>query len=163
MRVKLNDLKTDRQWRSATGNDEKRFKKLALSFGKAYEAEYGESFESMRSRSPSESAIESSAELLFFTLFSLKSGLTYDNLGLVIGMDGSNAKRNQDVGLKVLQRALVLEGSAPQRSFESVEAFQSYFQDEDVLLLDATEHRRERPQSNSEQSEHYSGKKSSHP
>jgi hypothetical protein len=27
MRVKLSDLKTERQWRSATGNDEKRFKK----------------------------------------------------------------------------------------------------------------------------------------
>ena len=88
--------------------------------------------------------IESSEELLFFTLFSLKSGLTYDNLGLVMGMDGSNAKRNQDMGLKVLQRALVLEGCAPQRGFESVNAFQSYFQDEDLLLLDATEHRRER-------------------
>jgi hypothetical protein len=159
MRIKINNLKTDRQWRSATGNDEKRFKKLALIFSKAYEEEYGESFESMRSRSPAESAIESSEELLFFTLFSLKAGLTYDNLGLVMGMDGSNAKRNQDVGLKVLQKALVLEGSAPQRGFESVEAFQTYFQGEDVLLLDATEQRRERPQNDSEQSENYSGKK----
>ena len=40
------------------------------------------------------------------TLFNLKSGLTYDLLGLVSGMDASNAKRNQDAGLAILGKAL---------------------------------------------------------
>jgi len=40
--------------------------------------------------------IANEEELLLFTLFSLKSGLTYDVLGIVCGMNGSNAKRNQN-------------------------------------------------------------------
>ena len=40
------------------------------------------------------------------TLFSLKSGLRYDVLGLVCGMDKSTAKRNQDVGLEILGKTL---------------------------------------------------------
>ena len=43
-------------------------------------------------------SLQSEEELLYFTLFSLKCGLTYDLLGLVCGMDGSNAKRNQEIG-----------------------------------------------------------------
>jgi hypothetical protein len=40
-------------------------------------------------------------ELLLFTLLSLKSGLTLDLLGLMCGMDGSNVKRNQLIGLEI--------------------------------------------------------------
>ena len=62
-------------------------------------------------------------ELLLFTLFSLKAGLTYDNLGFVSGMDGSNAKRNQDFGLSILREALEVAGVAPKREFDSLEEF----------------------------------------
>jgi hypothetical protein len=45
--------------------------------------------------------INNKEELLLFTLLSLKSGLTLDLLGLMCGMDGSNVKRNQLIGLEI--------------------------------------------------------------
>jgi len=42
----------------------------------------------------------------FFVLFQLKNGLNYDNLGLLIGSDGSNARRNFEKYLLVLERTL---------------------------------------------------------
>jgi hypothetical protein len=50
--------------------------------------------------------LTSEEELLFFTLFSLKAGFTYDLSGFVSGMDAANAKRNQQLGLDVLQHTL---------------------------------------------------------
>jgi hypothetical protein len=44
-------------------------------------------------------------ELLFFTLFSLKAGLTSDALSFVSGLDASNTRRNQELGFKVLEHA----------------------------------------------------------
>ena len=50
--------------------------------------------------------IKNEENLLLFTLFSLKSGLTYDVLGFVCGMNDSNAKRNQTVGLDIRKQKL---------------------------------------------------------
>jgi len=51
-------------------------------------------------------------------LFSLKAGLTYDLLGLVSGMDAANAKRNQELGLRVLEHPLATAGCLPKREFK---------------------------------------------
>jgi hypothetical protein len=67
-------------------------------------------------------------DLLFFTLFSLKTGLTYDALGFVSGMDRANAKRNQTLGLQVLQHALQQAGCLPERTFADAAAFTATLQ-----------------------------------
>lgn len=83
--------------------------------------------------------------MLLFTLFSLKSGLSYDLLGFTTGMDGSTAKRNQDIGIAVLSHTLAASGHVPKRNFGSVEEFKEYFQDKGTILIDATEQRTQRP------------------
>ena len=97
--------------------------------------------------------------LLFFTLFSLKSGLTYDVLGLVTGLDGSNAKRNQERGLQVLKHALSKAGVLPKREFKTVEEFNIYFAGKKELLLDGLEQRIQRPSDYDVQKGFYRGKK----
>jgi len=90
--------------------------------------------------------ITSYDDLLFFTLFSLKSGLRYDLLGFVSGMDGSNAKRNQTLCLEVLKNALAKLAVLPKRNFETSQEFKEYFEQHKTLILDATEQRVQRPQ-----------------
>ena len=43
--------------------------------------------------------------------------LSYDLLGVVCGMDAANAKRNQVLGLEVLEQALATVGCLPAREF----------------------------------------------
>ncbi|WP_373330564.1 hypothetical protein [Salmonirosea aquatica] len=84
-------------------------------------------------------------DLLLFTLFSLKSGLSYDLLGFTTGMDGSTAKRNQDIGISVLGHSLAASGHVPKRGFDSAEEFKEYYQGKGAILIDATEQRTQRP------------------
>jgi hypothetical protein len=95
MKLDLKTLTTQRQWRSATGFNKAKFDLLLVYFQESYETIYGKTIEQRTSESPNSPTITSYDDLLFFTLFSLKSGLTYDLLGFVSGMDGSNAKRNR--------------------------------------------------------------------
>lgn len=106
--------------------------------------------------------LNSEEELLFFTLFSLKSGLTYDLLGLVCGMDASNAKRNQKTGVEVLQRIFQELGYAPKRTFMNINECLEYFADTEELIIDATEQRIQRPSDKKSQKQYYSGKKNAY-
>ena len=101
----------------------------------------------------------SESELLFFTLFSLKAGLTYDVLGFVCGLDMANAKRNQELGFKVLQHALAAAGCLPRRSFKDAADFKKYLTNEKTLIFDGLEQRMQRPQEDEAQRDFYSGKK----
>lgn len=74
-------------------------------------------------------------------------------------MDGSTAKRNQELGLAVLQHTLVMTGHAPRREFKSLEEFEDYFERHKTVIIDATEQRTKRPGDQQYQKEMYSGKK----
>ena len=104
--------------------------------------------------------LASEEELLFFSLFSLKVGLTYDVLGFVSGMDGSNAKRNQTLGLTVLEHALEKARCLPRRRFKEAAEFAEYFKQEETLIFDGVEQRVQRPNDDAAQRDCYSGKKS---
>ena len=108
---------------------------------------------------PVGTCMKDEADLLFFTLFSCKSGLTYDVLGLVCGMDAATAKRRQDEGLAVLREALRLADCLPEREFQSPAELQRYFSKRRAVLLDATEFATQRPQEKEAQKARYSGKK----
>jgi hypothetical protein len=151
--------KNEREWRATTGLSSGRFAALLVLFEQGYAQEFGRRIEHRVADSPRELTFKTCKSLLFFTLFSLKSGLTFDLLGFVFGLDVSNAKRNQSLGLRVLKRALGDAGLLPKREFASQEEFEAYFKGFDTLILDGTEQRIQRPKDGEEQKAHYSGKK----
>ena len=159
MKLSIDDLKTDRQWRASTGLDRKRFTKLVGFIETAYTQLYEKSIQERQAECPSPCHLSSYEDLLLFTLFSLKSGLTYDLLGLVTGMDVATAKRHQEVGLTILEHSLDLMGYAPKRGFKSVDEFCDYFERHKVVIIDATEQRTVRPTEEAYQQQLYSGKK----
>lgn len=158
MKINLSDLKTDRQWRSATGLTKERFYKLLPHFKQSYLETYRDALNTRPVESGLNYCIKDEEELLLFTLFSLKSGLTYDLLGLVGGMDASNAKRNQKIGLDILDKTLTSLGHRPKRNFTEVDDFKAYFTAPKYLIIDATEPRIQRPSHPEKPKPFYSGK-----
>ena len=82
MKLSTTDLRTDRHWRSATGLDQKRFGKLLDLLPAAYEQIYGQSIEQRQAECPEQPTLSTYEDLLLFTLFSLKSALSFDLFGL---------------------------------------------------------------------------------
>ena len=78
-------------------------------------------------------------------------------------MDASNAKRNQDEGIKLLESALYDNKVVPVRKFNSVSDFKKEFDKYSTLVIDATELTIQRPVDYDEQKENYSGKKKDTP
>ena len=74
-------------------------------------------------------------------------------------MDTANAKRNQTLGLEVLEHTLREANCLPKREFKDAEEFRNYLKNEKVLIFDCTEQRTQRPSDNAAQKENYSGKK----
>ena len=163
MKISVSELTTDRKWRSATGLDRFRFEKLLVEFRKIYREIYNQTFEEHLPRETGNYyCINNEEELLLFTLLSLKSGLTLDLLGLMCGMDGSNVKRNQLIGLEVLQKTYENLGVVPKRNLLTIEEFNEHFANVEDLIIDVTEQSVCRPCDDSYQKDYYSGKKKSH-
>lgn len=160
MKLQISDLTTERKWRAATGTNQPRFEKLLVLFVASYFELFGKTVAQRQVDSEVTPNIQSEQELLFFTLFSLKAGLTYDLLGLVSGMDGSNAKRNQALGLQVLEHTLSAAQCLPARTFATAEEFATYLQQEEELIFDGVEQSIQRPGEHEAQKDCYSGKKS---
>lgn len=159
MKLKIADLRTERQWRAAIGFDQNRFERLLELFSASYRSRYGKSVAERQADIEVQASLRSEEELLLFTLFSLKAGLTYDVLGWVSGMDAANAKRNQTLGVEVLEQALATAGCLPKRAFKDAGEFAQYLKDEKTLIFDGTEQRTQRPVDNAAQKDNYSGKK----
>jgi hypothetical protein len=79
------------------------------------------------------------------------------------GMDAANAKRNQELGLRVLEQSLATAGCLPKREFKNAAEFAEYLKNEKNLIFDGTEQRTQRPNDDAAQKENYSGKKSATP
>ena len=159
MKITTSDLKDDRQWRAAIGMSEKQFRLLLEPFKQSYFRTYNAELATRKVDVNINYCIENEEELLLFTLFSFKSGLTYDVLGIVCGMNGSNAKRNQKIGLEILEQTLTQSGNMPKRKLLTFKDFEEFFKEEKELIIDATEQRIQRPGDNEQQKETYSGKK----
>jgi len=108
-------------------------------------------------------SLQSEQELRFFTLFRVKAGLTYDVLGVVSGRDAANAKRNQTLGLQVVEAGLRTVDGLPQRRFANAAEFAEYFQHEETVIFDGVEQRSQRPSEIEAQKDPYSGKKGPYP
>ena len=78
MKLPISDLTTERQWRAASGADQARFEKLLAVFTASYSDLFGHSVAQRQAAVEVTPSLQSEQELLFFTLFSLKAGLTYE-------------------------------------------------------------------------------------
>ncbi len=152
-------LRNDRQWKATTGLSQEQFEILSTEYGKSYYSIYGKSLFERQSESSEEARFKTEADLLFFVLFCLKTGMTQDVLGFVFEIDGSTVSRNRRFGLRILQATLHNLGVYPKREFEDVEEFEGYFKNHPKLLIDGTEQAVQRPQNQERQKEMYSGKK----
>ena len=159
MAISYKEIRNERQWRASTGLTEDQFFQLAELFGNAYTEIFDESLDSRQEGSSSESTFKTYEDLLFFGLYSIKSGLTYDLLGLNFGLSSSNAYKNQSLVIRVLETTLDHAGHMPQRAFQSEEAFKEYLANEPTILVDVTEQRTQRPGNKEDQKQGYSGKK----
>ena len=164
MKISISSLKTTRQWRAATGLDKERFSSLLPPFQESYLKLFGHPLEKRLVDSGIDYCIHNEEDLLLFTLFSLKSGLSYDNLGFVAGMEASSAHKNQKIGIQVLGLTLRRLGYSPMRGLDKVTDFKFYFVEKGIenILLDASERLKQRPLDNKTQKEYYSGKKKAH-
>ena len=160
MKLQIADLTTARQWCAATGLTLVQFEKLLPKFTQSYLELYGQPVAQRQADLEITPSLQSETELLFFTLFSLKAGLTYDVLGFVSGMDASNAKRNQQLGLAVLEHTLGAAHCLPRRAFQDAADFATYLQNEGTIIFDGLEQRLQRPHKDEVQREFFSGKKS---
>ena len=163
MQLRISDLTTDRQWAAVTGFTRAQFEKLLVLFTQSYFELFGQSVAQRQAEIEITPSLVSEEELLLFTLFSLKAGLTYDALGFVSRMDASNAKRNQTLGLQVLERTLSEAQCLPRREFKDAADFKAYLQNESTVIIDGLEQRMQRPHDNEVQRDFYSGKKSATP
>jgi len=163
MSISYKKIRDNRQWRASTGLDESQFKKLVLEFKLTYEDFLGETITDRVKNSSKKSRFISYEELLFFLLYSIKSGLTYDLLGLSFDIDRGNAFRNQTFGLRILEMTLQRLDFMPKRFFEDLDDFKNSMSEHEQLLLDASEQRRQRPQNQEDQKDDYSGKKNPTP
>ena len=162
MSISYKKIRDNRQWRASTGLTKDQFKKLTAEFKITYEDFLGESICKRGSSSSKESRFTTYEEFLFFILFSIKSGLTYDLLGLSFDLDRGNAFRQQTFGLRILEMTLQRLDFLPKRFFESLDDFKEQMSDHEQIILDASEQRRQRPGNQEDQKEDYSGKKIAH-
>lgn len=159
MAISYKDIRTERQWKAATGLNEEQFFRLVALFGMTYEEIFDESLESAQGQNANAGAFKTYADLLFFGLYSFKSGLTYDLLGLSFDLSASNVYQNQSVVIRVMETTLATSGHLPRRAFHSEEEFKEYLSKESTILIDVTEQRIQRPGNQEEQKDSYSGKK----
>ena len=160
MSLSYKNIRTTRQWRSATGLTENQFHDLILLFKNSYERLYGKSIEQRGKDNPNSAIFNSYEELLFFGLYSFKSGLTLDLLALSFDMSLSNASQYQKLFIQVLEKSFIHSGHLPKRTFENQTDLKEQLLNQVAVLLDVTEQPIQRAVNQKEQKKDYSGKKS---
>ena len=159
MAINYRAIKTKRLWKSSTGLSIEQFHILSSMFKEAYELFFNETLEDKIAQSTSEVKFKTYKDLLFFGLYSLKTDLSYDLLGLSFGLSASNAYENQAVFLAVLENVLSSNNCLPKRSFKNEKEFKDYMCSKGKILIDVTEQRIQRSASQELQKLDYSGKK----
>ncbi len=152
-------VQTERQWKATTGFSSKTFYRLSEQFGATYVSINGVSLESGAKNLNTELLLPTYQDCLFFVLFQLKNGLSYDALGFLINTDSTNAERNFEKYLSILDITLTDLGCTPRRDFANLEEFEQYLSSQEELTIDVTEHATQRPKGYARQKEAYSGKK----
>ena len=95
-------------------------------------------------------------EKLFFILYYLKNYPTYDVLGVHFGLHRSCAYRKVNRFMQALSIALRENGSIPATSIEELN---KRLKEINLVIVDGTEQRKNRPKDYEKQKDYYSGKK----
>ena len=159
MAISYKDIRNARQWRASTGLTQDQFMRLSSLFGETYEELFGETLHERQENSTNMSKFNSYEDLLFFGLYGIKSGLTFDLLALTFDISNSNAYSKLSIVLRILETTLYKKRLMPEREFNSEEDFKEFLRKESKILIDATEQHVQRPEDNEAQKADYSGKK----
>lgn len=124
MAIRYQDIRNERQWRAATGLTEEQFAQLTNLFQATYEDFFGTSLAQQLERHEDKPKFASYEDLLFYTLYSLKSGLTYDLRALSFDLSRSVAFELQTTGTRLLQMTLHQNQHLPRRQYESYQQIQ---------------------------------------
>ncbi len=168
MRNFLNETRSERQFRSLTGLSRKQFDQLLDKFVSCLEIMKNEEYKNNRKnrkRRPGggrKGLLETPEKKLFFILYYLKNYPTFDVLGFVFGMSTSKAAENVHALLPVLERAERDLKILPKRVFKKAMEFSEVFDDNQNIMIDATEREHFRPGNKKQQKAYYSGKKKRH-
>lgn len=156
--------KSPREWQAVIGLDSQSFTKLVDLAHVYYQANRGYTYQQMlKSNAKGHLAsFKALDDLLFFVLLMLKSGITFDLLGYLAKIDQANAHRKFKLGLAILNGTLKVNNYTPHRDFDEVKHFHNLFPVEQILILDGTEQRVQRPSDQDIQRDFYSGKKKGH-
>ena len=162
--MKLPFPSDEREWQAVLSLDNQQFVYLHERCQSMYQAVNGLTYQQMLRSVPKgdKAALQSMEELIFFVLFFLKSGITFDLLGYLFGMGQSRAHRRFAQGLTILHDCLEIEGFVPFREFDDATHFHHQFLPGTTLILDGTEQRIQRPLNDTVQRDYYSGKKKAH-
>lgn len=146
------NVKTDREFSASTGLTRSQFSDLVIKY---IETEYGYTAPPVEGSA----GYERSEERLFMVLYYLKTYLSFDLMGIHFGISRSEAERRIKSGLSLLKRTLNRLGELPLDGQSKVEDLRRMLQENQLLLIDATERRVERPKDQKAQKAAYSGKK----
>lgn len=139
MKISITDLKTDRLWQSVLGIPQERFYILLFEFELCYIEKYGASLETVMQRlGVTHPILPDYASCLFFVLFQMKNGLTFDVLGMMFETDGGNAQRNFKRYAAFLETTLEKMQQLPARHFATVEEMETCFSAQEKIIIDAT-------------------------
>ena len=105
--IDYKQISTERQFKAATGKSKSEFERLKIDCEEFYFEEYGLTYEEyIEERVQEPPKLKSLGEALFFVLFHLKNGLTWDSLSVVFGMSQATAIENFKVFLNLLEQTL---------------------------------------------------------
>ena len=151
-------IRTDRQVKSSIGLSFEEWQKMSILFDEVHQDIYGISLEDKFMNLRKTPVLKNSKEVVFFILFQLKNTLTYDVLGVVFGMNASNAQSNFKRYLPLIRRILDKQSLLPARDFQ-LEEWKQTIESEKEIIIDATEIPVQRPKNQQQQKEVFSGKK----
>ncbi len=147
-------LSDDRTSQAAIGLTEKVFQKLLPLFEKGL----SKSVKKNPYRGGRPDRLKTTRERLFFILFFLKNYPTYDVLGIQFGMHRSCAFRKVNRFMTALRIALKSAGVLPA---ETIGELKKRLDGINLVIVDGTEQRKNRPKDREKQKSYYSGKKNS--
>jgi hypothetical protein len=111
--IDYKSIRTDRQFKGATGKSKSKFESLKADLEKFYFEKHRQTYEEYIETSVTEKPkFKDLGEALFFVLFQLKNGMTWDSLSVVFGMSAAAALTNFNNFLKLLEQMLEKKGDA---------------------------------------------------
>jgi len=156
-------IHTERQLKAVTGLSLQQFLILLPVFDEFLIAQKEENkVNKLKPNNGNKGTLKTATDKLLFILHYLKCYPTFDQLGFMFNMNGSNAHTLLYKLFPILTQTLNHLNVLPKTGFKTPEEMREAFKDIDTLVIDATERAVQRPQDEEEQTAHYSGKKKKH-